>query len=869
MKNKFIAMVLAVFQMLSLISVNAFAATSYGWKISYFGAIENDRDSASAEDAQTYKFDGEKAMYIKYRYAKTKDDYILIKNNITEDMPDGDYTLTFYVKGASSNDTEIYVGDTIIKYGDAVSNTSVSEADTPSGGTNWKKRTYTVSYTEQKNPYLAFKIYGGISQCAIDNVSLINDSTGAEMLYDGGFENVLKIFPEEDKYDTSTYQATKLIVGEGSGKLGLTWRNPENTLLKKVSLYDITDGENKFITSDISTSAGQNCSYIVEDLENDNTYQYRLDFEFASKGVYSFYMTGTPSGTAPSKMIGNWKINYTRNSAAGFVPTSIGIDEKNGYDGGAALKVVSNHSNQLNGNKFLRAARADLYPLYNITELSGKYKMSLRVKPSTYTANAVSSEGYAAGMGLGGSADYALYFGSSSQKDTVGEVKIDELTLMGKKIPVSESDGWYSVNVIYDLDENYLEATLVGGGKSIKITDGLANVNPKCMIHALTSADGTNSNTSFDFDDIVINNFDGSEIFTKENFETRDDEWLSSYAWNQPNINKPYASWRTNNIISESGGSDLRLSQEVLVDEATEYTIKFKAKSENAGNVNLVAVTEDGIQQNIAANIMGGSYDWQEFVYSYTPDNYSGKATIALIFADTIDNLLIDEFKMYKDSEENNLILNGTLEDYSSNSDEITDIAQTGKNEESVTVTVSAMISDSSYINIYEKKFDTYEYRGSIGKNTAVFSIYGLDMDKEYAYKFVPVNSQNIEGVGKEVIVKTDILKYALTPPVLYKGSKPAANIEGGNTYSITSTVHNYTVDEGIPYEQCVVVYKDGEIIGFYRTPENIPVRSKYEKATDVTTVINVPEGTGYSMKVFSYDSMANLDIMQPMAIFN
>ena len=144
----------------------------------------------------------------------------------------------------------------------------------------------------------------------------------------------------------------------------LSWKNPSSKTLNGIKVYDITDGENTFITSDFSLTPSSYVHYPINGLTVGKDYQYRVIYSFSDRKDTVYYLTGKtieinePSGnenknltvTSGAKTFGKWSVDIKNQSYKGASsatpvyekrqPFKYMLDAKNTANGsGASLKL--------------------------------------------------------------------------------------------------------------------------------------------------------------------------------------------------------------------------------------------------------------------------------------------------------------------------------------------------------------------------------------------------------------------------------------------------------------------------------------------------------------------------------------------------
>ena len=347
------------------------SASYEGWKINYVGEDNTDRTRWCAEIIYNHKYDGNAAMMVKYPGSqKNENVYCEIKNNISA-MESGNYTLSFYNKGTASIYTEICVGNKVFGYADMESESVTA----PSGDGTWKKYSVTFDYEEQQENYIAFKFYAGTPGTAIDDVSIVKTGETENRVSDSSFE-LFEESDDENEYDTKDYQITRLQVTPAAGKLALSWVNPAVTELTAVNIYNITDGKNELIASNIDSTPSKLIVHSIEGLANGQNYMYKIVFSFRTKADYNYFVCGTPAADK-NRSLGGWDL-YKAVGDVGFCPGRVQIDRNEAYEGKASLKFASNidRSQTIFQSKIYMAACSAITSM----EKGKKYRIGFWVK---------------------------------------------------------------------------------------------------------------------------------------------------------------------------------------------------------------------------------------------------------------------------------------------------------------------------------------------------------------------------------------------------------------------------------------------------------------------------------------------------------
>lgn len=329
-------------------SFTAFAADEIGWDVNLIGQTNIDTSKyfamRSTEAEQIHCYDGSDALFVKYPGSTKSDtDYLLVTNTMKEStVAEEEYTLTFYIKGSKSSEyQEIMLGNEILTNFKALNSSATKITNAPSGQTAWYEMKYTFTAKSAENK-LSFRFYGGTTTAAIDNVSLIN-ADGEDLIENGGFEEALNEGDGagEAEYDQTPYTPSILLATPRDSQIILNWKNPSSDKLVKISVYDITDGEENLLTDELNTTKSKSVFYPIKSLTNGASYQYKIVYSFSDKGDFAYYLGASPSGTE-FEYYGAWTFNRRLIGAAGYCPAELNIDNNVAHSGNSSVHIVSN-----------------------------------------------------------------------------------------------------------------------------------------------------------------------------------------------------------------------------------------------------------------------------------------------------------------------------------------------------------------------------------------------------------------------------------------------------------------------------------------------------------------------------------------------
>lgn len=346
--KKIYAILTAMIMLLQSVAICA-AEDEAGWTVGLKGSVNTDDSKyfamRSTEASQEYRYDGDDALFVKYPGStKTDTEYLTVTNVMNASTVAGEeYTLTFYIKGAKNSPyQEILLGDEVLTTFKAISGSMTKMTSAPSGQTNWYEAIYTFTAKSAENK-LSFRFYGGTSSAAIDNVSLVKVGTENDLVENGGFEDAFSEAEGEPdaEFDQTPYTPQAIMASANESTVILNWTNPSSDKLTRISVYDITDGEETLLADDLDTTKSKAVFYKVSGLTMGENYQFKVVFSFSDKGDFVYYLCGSPS-SASSADYGAWGLNWVKIGDAGYCPAEINIDSEVSHSGKASIHMKSN-----------------------------------------------------------------------------------------------------------------------------------------------------------------------------------------------------------------------------------------------------------------------------------------------------------------------------------------------------------------------------------------------------------------------------------------------------------------------------------------------------------------------------------------------
>ena len=356
-------------------------ASTQGWSVTLNGTVNTDTETYFAklaiDAAKEYKYSGDNSLYLEYPgTTKSETEYMEIKNTLADSTEVGEsYTLKFYIKGSRNSEyQEAVLGNTVLENFKNISKTKMNNA--PSGQTGWYECVYDFTAGSEENVFM-FRIYGGTNNAAIDDVSLVKSGTTDNLIVNAGFEDGLaeEEYVEEE-YDRTPYTPVSMMASPNASQLTLSWVNPSATTLKKVSVYDITNGKNEPVQGNFGTTPSAIVYHNITGLTDGESYQYKIVFNFSDKGDFVYYLCGTPSGKVTVN-VGKWSLMRNNSTNVAYCPGEVVIDNEVAHTGKASLRMRANIDRsvkELQSNIYIGALFATKL------EVGDKYSVSFWIK---------------------------------------------------------------------------------------------------------------------------------------------------------------------------------------------------------------------------------------------------------------------------------------------------------------------------------------------------------------------------------------------------------------------------------------------------------------------------------------------------------
>lgn len=271
-----------------------------------------------------------------------------------------------------------------------------------------------------------------------------------------------------------------------------------------------------------------------------------------------------------------------------------------------------------------------------------------------------------------------------------------------------------------------------------------------------------------------------------------------------------------------------------------------------------------------------GTNDWQkiEYEYVYTSDKSNGNI-LTFLHNNLCDGLWIDNVECYEIDADGNVISENLVDDGDFENLVIDDAVEIQNGEAygdvaSLTLEWDKPGSNYTGANLYQLMFGEYEYRGKISAGLNSFTINGLKQGEEYTYKVVPVNNDGIEGKGIELTGKTLMADYMINLPVLKKGGAETEEITESGSYTVSVSAKNNTVEDGLNYVVLAALYDKNDVrVKIYKTESMVKKKDKDAPYSESRIIIDVPDGDGYYLEVYTMDSTKNLELYNEPVVFN
>ncbi len=391
--NTLIIAVAMVFQCFT-----AYAEDFDGWT----DMVVGDFGSATATVAvsQDKAYSGNNAVSMKLMNTKPKDEtkYLELKNTLSALAGEGTYTLTYYVsKNNISKDVVPYLGSQEI---------TVTVSDSTLSG--WKKYSAVFDYTGEGTDSLSFRMYEIANSYFIDDVSLVLGDSSENLVTNPGFEGTQTDEPDEPdipdnpdepdvpdipdnpsgypdiKTEMTVYQPGAVLLSSNESAYVVNWRNPAANTLNKVSLYNITGGEEILLSDTLSAVPSDSVYYEVKSLTVGKNYQFKIVFSFDDNHDYTYFIGDKLDNNNVIK--GAWTAQRIKNKGVKFSPTSFELDTGESKDGNVSAKFITNVNKSVKDFSECYIRLNNTVADMDLTE-GNSYKVSFWVKAQNSSEN--------------------------------------------------------------------------------------------------------------------------------------------------------------------------------------------------------------------------------------------------------------------------------------------------------------------------------------------------------------------------------------------------------------------------------------------------------------------------------------------------
>ncbi|MBQ6907956.1 MAG: hypothetical protein IJQ28_06215, partial [Clostridia bacterium] len=341
--KRIIAYVLTV-SVLALFAVPMYAASG-GWTMEYVepstSANPINKDTEYIEtitlDSSDYcpEVSG-RVLHAKFARTKQSNTWLIAENSLNATLVNNsNYDFSFCAKGVFVN-KGIFVGigtNENLTKGGMVTLLSTGRYSVTTLTNGWKRYTFSNIPYNGSGSHFRIKIVEQCTDIYIDNVSLkLHDDT-EELIIDGGFENT-DFVETEDVGNQAQYAPQNFIATQLAEHIVLSWRNPENTNLSKISLYDITDGEEVLLKNNFATTANTHINYDVKGLEEGSKHTYKLVCDFGPSTSTESILSAIASSKRDPSPFGV--------TVRGNHPGTSYYDHSDAHSGTASVRLISN-----------------------------------------------------------------------------------------------------------------------------------------------------------------------------------------------------------------------------------------------------------------------------------------------------------------------------------------------------------------------------------------------------------------------------------------------------------------------------------------------------------------------------------------------
>lgn len=306
-------------------------------------------------------------LHIKFARAKKANTWLISENSLTGTLvKNKKYDFSFYAKGDfQANAVYAGIGTSENATSGGMVLLSSSRCTKTSKDNGWTLYQFTnINYNDSGN-HFRIKVAGLCEDIYIDNVSLKLHGDMEELIVDGGFEDT-SFVETEDLGNQAQYAPKNLIATQRSEHIMLSWKNPANPNLSKVTLYEVTTGGDVKVADISDKTKDAYVNYDVTGLAEGSKHTYKIVYDFGKVTSTEALISATASEIKPYSMM---NVSYNGNH-----PGTAYIERNDTHSGGGALRLISNKASW-SSNNYIHADTKDV----NFSN-KNEYEVSVWVK---------------------------------------------------------------------------------------------------------------------------------------------------------------------------------------------------------------------------------------------------------------------------------------------------------------------------------------------------------------------------------------------------------------------------------------------------------------------------------------------------------
>lgn len=259
-----------------------------------------------------------------------------------------------------------------------------------------------------------------------------------------------------------------------------------------------------------------------------------------------------------------------------------------------------------------------------------------------------------------------------------------------------------------------------------------------------------------------------------------------------------------------------------------------------------------------------GQYEWKQYTMYHTPAEDINQS-FGFTFNSGTTGFWIDDFEIYEVDEEGNVLsenlaINGDVSDYEKPTDAPGKLKATG-GDRSITLSWENG-SGYDFVYLYQVVDGEYKHLGAIPAARSSVTLTNLERETEYTYAIAPAVYFGVTGEKIEATAETLLLDIEMSEPELAGD----ALVVGENT--ITMTAKNNTIEEDVPVEILVGIYKDGVLQAVKSDKVLLEMTDADEPADELSVSFNIGDDGDYSVRVMVIDSRSTLNSYFDMYTF-